>query len=87
MWDAEEPVPIQAHSDWKTAIKNAARTYERKKVAEALPQAWEQYRMNIDLGIGFPVTDPKTENWIVNMFKETILRGRVLNGEPEDLMF
>lgn len=85
--EAEEPVPMQAHSDWKTAIKYAARIYERKKVAEALPQAWEQYRLNIDLGISFPVSGREDKNWLIDMHKEMILRGRVLNGEPEDLMF
>lgn len=87
LFEAEEPVPIQGHSNWETAIKNAARSYERKKIAEALPQAWEQYRMNVDLGIGFPVSDPYDNSWLVDMRKEMILRGRVLNGDPEDLMF
>jgi hypothetical protein len=85
--EAEEMVPMQAHSDWRTAIQNTARSYERKKIAEALPQAWEEYRINIDLGIGFPIADHSDQSWLVDLYKEMILRGRVLNGEPEDLMF
>jgi hypothetical protein len=87
LFEAEEIIPIQADADWKTAIINTARDYERRKIAEALPEAWEQYQMNIDLGIGFPGRNESALGSIADMYKKMILRGRVLNGEHEDFNF
>jgi hypothetical protein len=84
---ADEIVPMEEHRDWRKAIRIAARKYEFRMLAEALPEAWEQYRLNIDLGIGFPVSKNDDYTWLTDLYKERILIGRKLNGEPEDLLF
>jgi hypothetical protein len=85
--EAEEVIPMEANANWKTALVTAARRYARRKTAEALPQAWEQYRINVDLGISFRMSKYAEKGWLKEMTKEWILKGRVLNGEPEDLNF
>ena len=89
LFEADEYVPIEANMDWKEAIRIAAQKYRLRKIAEALPLAYEQYLMNIQLGIGFP-----NENRLFESFQNIkqdrincILIGRKLNGEPEDLNF
>jgi hypothetical protein len=89
LYSAEEPVIMEAGLDWAEAIKKTAKKYTCRKIAEALPEAWEQYMMNIQMNIAFPTkTDGhKTEDYIRNMYKEGIILGRKLNGETEDLNF
>jgi hypothetical protein len=89
LFDAGELVSIESNMDWREAIKMAANKFRLKKVAEALPEAYEQYLMNIQLGIGFPVSDHwemETEQ-LIDIYKKTIFVGRKINGEPEDLNF
>jgi hypothetical protein len=80
-----EFVPIEAHHNWIEALERAVNKFRYKKIAEALPQAWEQYKMNLDMGIAFPKNDRMQD--IRSLFLENILKGRALNGEPEDLNF
>ncbi len=89
LFDADEFVPIESNMNWKEAIKIAAQKYRLRKTAEALPEAYEQYLMTIQMGIGFA-----SENDLFNDFTKTkedrinhILLARKLNGEPEDLNF
>ena len=89
LYEADEPVPMLADLDWAEAIKKSAIKYRNQKIAEALPQAWEQYMINIQMNIAFD-TDIKFEdvdNEIREMYIKSILKGRKLNGEPEDLDF
>ncbi len=83
---ADSLIAVEAWYDWKEAIHKAADKYRREKIAEALPLAFEQYRMNIDLQIAFE----KPENFIERMtdgYPGAILKGRELNGEPQDFNF
>ncbi len=80
-----EFVPIEAHYNWIEALERAADKFRYKKIAEALPQVWEQYKMNLEMGIAFPKNDRMQE--IRSIYLNNILKGRVLNGEPEDLNF
>jgi len=83
---ADRIVPVTGWFDWKEAIHRAADSYRRDKIMEALPLAFEQYRMNVDLHIPFPKPDSKhieMNNW----YAKAILRGRELNGEPLDFDF
>jgi len=86
---AKEKVPIEANEDWLEGIRNTAKRYERMKIAEALPLAWEQYKMNVDMGIGFPISEGDIEhgNYITGIYRNNIIQGRILNGEPGDLNF
>jgi hypothetical protein len=82
----EEPIPVEAHHDIKEAVSKAVNLYRRKKLAEALPVAYEQYLMNLELGISYTVEKNQYIEIRPNILKR-LLRGRVLNGEPEDLDF
>lgn len=86
LFAADEKVPIEAHSDWREAVKNAAHKYRSKKIAAALPAAWEQYMMNVQMGIAFRREQDGYE-WLKEMETKNIIEGRVLNGEPADLNF
>ncbi len=80
-----EPIPVESHYDLKEAIQIAMKNFRRKKVAETLPIAYEQYLMNLELGIGY---DKKEDEFSFrNFFAQEILKGRVLKGEPEDFNF
>jgi len=89
LFSADEYVPIESNMNWKEAIKMAAKKYRLKKTIDALHEAYEQYLMNIQMGIGFA-----NENRLFDTFEsikqdgiKTILIGRKLDGEPEDLDF
>ncbi len=84
-----EPVPIQAHNNWREALKKAYDVYCAKKIAEHLPQAYEEYQLHLSLQI---LSESNLENF--KRFKEMrdhnakwILQGRELNGEPLDFNF
>ncbi|MEP7168231.1 MAG: hypothetical protein ABI855_02565 [Bacteroidota bacterium] len=88
--NADIPVPVAAWYDWREAIHNAADNYRRKKIAAALPAAYDEYSMRINMGIAFedPGKTRKYEKEIKEIRLkriEAIKRGRVLNGESPDL--
>jgi len=88
LFEAEEMVPIEANKNWMEGIRIAAERYQRRKITEAMPAAWEQYQMNIDMGIGFPRKDRiKTDDFLSKYFRKRIIEGRILNGEPGDFNF
>jgi hypothetical protein len=84
---ADEAVPVQAHHNWFEALQLALSAYRRKKIAEALPLALEQYQMNIQMGISFPKEKENDYTWLREAWFENLMNGRKLNGEPEDLNF
>ena len=51
---AEENIPVEDNEDWKEAVHIAAARYRTQKIADNLPAAYEQYKMNLTLGISFP---------------------------------
>ena len=87
LYYADEKIPIEANSDWKEAIKIAYVKYRRQKIVDALPLAFEQYRMTIDSGIKFPSEEKDNDQWLFEIYEEQITKGRILNGEPGDLNF
>ena len=83
----EEPVAIEAHCDWKEAIRMAVRRYNIQKISEYLDQAFDQYNLNLSMNISFPEGDASSVLAAKEKVKADILLGRKLNGEPEDLNF
>jgi len=84
---ADENIPIDGWFDWKEAVHKTADKYRRKKIIQAIPAAFEQYRINIELNIAF---EEKEVNDIFDWqkwYSDAILRGRELNGEPRDFNF
>jgi hypothetical protein len=88
--DADEPVPMPANYNWQEAIKQAANSFVNKKIAEALPEAWEQYLMKRQMNIAFSIENEsmhKTFLQLKKFYEGLILKGRKLSGEPEDFDF
>lgn len=84
---ANEDVAIEEHYDWKQAIHDAARRYTIRKISEALPDAYEQYQLNVSMNISFPCKNVDHMLAAKKTVTDDILLGRKLNGEPEDLNF
>jgi hypothetical protein len=83
---ADRPVPMQGWFDWKEAVHRAADSYGRIRIMEAMPDAFEQYRLHIELGLGFEISTDRSFGWN-DGYREAILIGRDLNGEPMDFNF
>jgi len=77
--------------DWRESILKTARNYEKEKIHQAFSIAYKNYLNRLKLGIGFnhDLSDVNIKHTteLVNGYKERILKGRVLNGEPEDFNF
>jgi hypothetical protein len=87
---ADEKIPLEAWYDWREAIERAAHNYRRKKIAEALPAAFEQYQMHRNMNIPFPSRREDDNHLkelqnIKSQIIERIKKGRMLNGESPDL--
>ncbi|MGN6163810.1 MAG: hypothetical protein ACTHOF_04645 [Flavisolibacter sp.] len=82
-----EPVAIEANSDWKQAIREAVRRYTIQKISECLEEAFAQYNLNLSMNISFPERKESFPLSAKESVKADILLGRKLNGEPEDLNF
>jgi hypothetical protein len=82
---ADKTVPIDSWFDWREAIHKAASRYCREKIADALPVAFEQYKMHLDANISFEA--PTDRMGISKWYRDAVLTGRELNGEPRDFDF
>lgn len=89
--EAEEEIPIEAHRSWRTAILNAAKKYEQKRVADALETVYRDYLSRLRLGIAFEVHEKESQvKWYeeyTGTMKSHILLGRQLNGEEANFDF
>ena len=84
---AREIIPVQAWFDYREALSRAYRKYECRKIAEAMPAAYQRYMMYVTTGMQF--NGEPWDNWKKNHddWINIILRGRELCGEPRDLDF
>lgn len=82
-----EPVPIKAHHDWKQALVLAKIRYVNLKIAEALPQAFEEYKMKQDLGLPQQQKADEKQRAFYDSLKVGVLEGREINGEPRNFDF
>ncbi len=84
-------IPTAAYYDWKQGIINALYKYETQQVADAMKLAFEDYNMRREMGIPFESKDMDRlyKGWEKNMevWRERILTGRELLGEPRDFNF
>lgn len=91
LWDTSpEKVPIRANQDWKEAIYFAAADHKNNCIADILPTLHEEYLMKKAAGILMEKHDKKGPNvskTISEHWKNLILEGRKLMGEPEDFNF
>jgi hypothetical protein len=85
-----ETVPIEGHDDFKEGIRCAYYRYRNGKIAEFLPFAYEEYKLNRSMGLGASEDNRKAmENYkgLRKRYYDSIIQGRILNGEPGDLNF
>jgi hypothetical protein len=80
-------VPIEAHQDWRQALINAKNRYINQKIAEELPQVFEEYQLKHSLGISASEQPDDEEKTFYEELKSVVRKGRKLNGEPEDFNF
>lgn len=79
---AKEDIPVDESPNWIEAIQLTAARYRSIKIAESLPAAYGQYKMNLDLGITFPEKEGSTKQ--SEFYNNLVLLGRKLHGEPEN---
>ena len=85
---SEKVIPIEAHYDFRDALKLAAEKFKVQKIIEFLPFAYEEYKFQREMG--FEDEDQFGDEYHVNLRKtivDQILEGRKQFGEPEDLNF
>lgn len=85
--EAGEPIPVSSHRDILEAIEIAYNRYFLKKIAAHLPMAYESYLFNKQMHINSAKEIEPFYYEIRNKYKERILNGRELNGEPRNLDF
>jgi len=79
-------IPIEANADWRKGLIAAWHKFEREQTMACLPFAYDNYLFRLENKIQFPSGDKDMQR-LAESVKEQILRGRVLNGEPEDFNF
>lgn len=88
MDEVEEFIPIESHYDYRQALRIAYFKYFFGKIAEHLPQAYEQYLFTKSMNLGAS-KGALSDEWrgYSAIYREKIIKGRILNGEPGDLNF
>lgn len=79
---ADEIVPVEAHYDYKIALKRALDRFERKKIGEALSIVYEQYKMRKEMGLTFEGLGKDDITYLIRDKEyEKIMGGRELSGD------
>lgn len=89
---ADRPIHFDSRLNWSEAIITAAVKYENKKTAEMLDFVYDNYCMMKELGLTHPLSERAEMNikWAEDFqkrYRDMILDGRELNGEPRDFNF
>lgn len=86
-----EPVPIESHYDYRQALSKAVESYKCRKIAEHLHYAFQKYegirKIGFALGTEKEKEQFKSYTQMGKNWKESVLKGRELNGEPRDFKF
>jgi hypothetical protein len=84
-------IELSYAGNWRESILKTACNYEKEKIYEAFALAYKNYLNRLKMGIGFDndLTEDNINHYtsLINGYKERILKGRKLNGEPEDFNF
>lgn len=88
---ADRILPIKKSDDWRESIFATAKEYNRMKTAESFPEAYEEYQMKVQNGLGLPQAGMDIGFMLRQLTYQArmneILEGRRLNGEPQDFNF
>lgn len=79
--------PMKTNSNWLDGLEQCVQAYAIKKTTDALPVAFEQYQMLLNLGVPYEFESEEIHKFLQNDMRSRVLRGRVLAGEPEDFDF
>jgi hypothetical protein len=89
--ESDETIAIESNYDWKSAIIQAARKFEKKKLAESMRVAYNKYKYRLQVGIAQEsLTHESNIQWINDWrdeIKKKITKARQLINEPADLNF
>jgi hypothetical protein len=85
--DAGEQIPVSSHHDILEAIEIAYNRYVLKNIAAHLPMAHEIYLFNKQMQINSTKVVEPFYYEFREKYKEKILKGRELNGEPRNFDF
>jgi len=83
---APEKVSIEANDDWKEALYFAFIQHRNKNISDLLPSIHEEYLLKKGMGM---LTSEKEEHrsGLSEIWKEHILKGREILGEPRDFNY
>ena len=92
LFNADRPIHFQSHLNWDKAILEAVRRYSNTRIVEAIDFVFEQYNLMKDLRISTyeneeTIREEYEKDIIVGIYRDAILKGRVLNGEPADFNY
>lgn len=92
LFTADREINFSPDMNWDKAIMEAARRYSNRRIVEALDFVFEQYNMMKDVGISKYANKDKIKkeyekDLIASIYRESILKGRVLNGDPPDFNY
>lgn len=83
---ADRPVYLDGNTEWRESIINASNNYIKRRIIEELPNVYKNYLFRIKNGLAFE----KKNRWkeridhVGNYYKEKILEGRSILGEPRN---
>jgi hypothetical protein len=80
-------LPVEASHDWREALVTAWDKYGVEQTIEALHVQFDKYLFRIDNKISFASPEAPYFEGLIKEVRRQILKGRVLNGEPEDFNF
>lgn len=92
LFSADRPVYFSSHLNWDKAIIDAVNKYSNTRIVELIDFVYEEYMLMKELGISKCKTHEKIKeayekDLIVRIFRESILKGRILNNEPADFNY
>jgi hypothetical protein len=91
--NAEIPIPVSEGASWQETIINSMAEHELRMLNKALPIVFDEYLFRVQNNIAMGYSDKEIESQERNKktlddnYRKSILQGRKLNGEPEDLNF
>ena len=83
----DEPVPVPASHDWRTAVRQAMYNFRQAKLLHLLPQVYEAYCQRRAMGITQPSYSDAPRREVPDYSVNGLLDGRERLGEPRDFDF
>ena len=87
--DLADAVPLGAAPNWRAALRQAVVESQRQQLLAHLPLAYEDYLLHRQLGIAHPTAKEDRDRDVRSYqgWREELLDGRELLGEPRDFAF